>query len=370
MLIEDLEMSVRTTNCLKRAGILTVDDLQRADLFKVRNLGRKSLEEILSKMNEISMKLEQYDIIPMEILYKFRTFGYDCIDDIAMMRAFDIISILEFNEDDYRTVVTSLFGKGIELNEYKKGNYDSIEQYIDEKVKEHIYVDITKFISDEKIVRFLQEKHIDNMGILKKCTFDELVGYGMTKKDVNELKYQLAHKHFSLKNDRIEKCALCGGFVAYVSQTERLNNNFCYDCKNRVERLANKKEIDISVNSPVSTQFSSGKKGFYIMANISNISRKVVNVRLVDLYFVSLSRKWVPDSTLDGYTFGDEQLLPESLKSVAKIWTSGYWSYRELDEKDYLVIELIINEKQKQIFKFIYLNKRWIEFDFYSQKLK
>ena len=55
MSIDELELSVRSYNCLKRAGINTVAELcnrTSEDMMKVRNLGRKSLEEVLAKLNE------------------------------------------------------------------------------------------------------------------------------------------------------------------------------------------------------------------------------------------------------------------------------------------------------------------------------
>jgi DNA-directed RNA polymerase subunit alpha len=58
--IEELDLSVRSYNCLKRAGINTVDDLAsktEEDMMKVRNLGRKSKEEILQKLAELGLSL-------------------------------------------------------------------------------------------------------------------------------------------------------------------------------------------------------------------------------------------------------------------------------------------------------------------------
>lgn len=58
--IEELDLSVRSYNCLKRAGINTVEDLANKtedDMMKVRNLGRKSLEEVLNKMAEFGLSL-------------------------------------------------------------------------------------------------------------------------------------------------------------------------------------------------------------------------------------------------------------------------------------------------------------------------
>ena len=64
MSIEELELSVRSYNCLKRAGINTVDDLANKtedEMMKVRNLGRKSLEEVLNKMAELGLALRPSD---------------------------------------------------------------------------------------------------------------------------------------------------------------------------------------------------------------------------------------------------------------------------------------------------------------------
>ena len=58
MPIEDLELSVRSYNCLKRAGISTVQDLANkteADMMKVRNLGKKSLDEVTNKLHSLEL---------------------------------------------------------------------------------------------------------------------------------------------------------------------------------------------------------------------------------------------------------------------------------------------------------------------------
>ena len=60
MSIDELELSVRSFNCLKRAGINTVEELTSKtpdDMMKVRNLGRKSLEEVLEKLKELGLSL-------------------------------------------------------------------------------------------------------------------------------------------------------------------------------------------------------------------------------------------------------------------------------------------------------------------------
>ena len=62
MNIDELELSVRSYNCLKRAGINTVQELINKtpeDMMKVRNLGRKSLDEVLAKLKELGLSLNQ-----------------------------------------------------------------------------------------------------------------------------------------------------------------------------------------------------------------------------------------------------------------------------------------------------------------------
>jgi len=64
MTIEELDMSVRSFNCLKRAGIDTVEDLTNRteeDMIKVRNLGKKSLEEVIQKLYSLGLELRRED---------------------------------------------------------------------------------------------------------------------------------------------------------------------------------------------------------------------------------------------------------------------------------------------------------------------
>ena len=57
-------MSVRSFNCLKRAGIDTVEDLinrTEDEMIRVRNLGKKSLEEVIAKLNSLGLELKKDD---------------------------------------------------------------------------------------------------------------------------------------------------------------------------------------------------------------------------------------------------------------------------------------------------------------------
>ena len=64
MNIDELELSVRSYNCLKRANIATVEDLankSEADMMKVRNLGKKSLDEVTNKLHSLGLDFVKED---------------------------------------------------------------------------------------------------------------------------------------------------------------------------------------------------------------------------------------------------------------------------------------------------------------------
>ena len=64
MSVEELELSVRSFNCLKRAGIATVEDLTRkteSDMMKVRNLGKKSYDEVVAKLHSLGLDFAKED---------------------------------------------------------------------------------------------------------------------------------------------------------------------------------------------------------------------------------------------------------------------------------------------------------------------
>ncbi len=64
MVIEEIDFSVLSYNCLKRANIHTVEDLTKKtedDMLKVRNLGRKSLDEVINKLDSYGLALREQE---------------------------------------------------------------------------------------------------------------------------------------------------------------------------------------------------------------------------------------------------------------------------------------------------------------------
>ena len=78
--LEELDLSVRSYNCLKRAGINTVKDLSEKtyeDMLEVRNLGKKSLEEVIQKLASLGLALKES-----------KPKGYKCFRDVFEFRLY------------------------------------------------------------------------------------------------------------------------------------------------------------------------------------------------------------------------------------------------------------------------------------------
>src|SRR5699024_3720862 len=92
MTIEELDLSVRSYNCLKRAGINTLQELTdktESDMMRVRNVGRKSLEEVKNKLTDLSLSLRQEDLSYVNKGDKsmaYRKLGRDSAHRKAMLR--------------------------------------------------------------------------------------------------------------------------------------------------------------------------------------------------------------------------------------------------------------------------------------------
>lgn len=101
MPIENLELSVRAFNCLKRAGIDALGDLllrTEEDLIKIRNLGKKPFEEILQKLNSRGLSLSPNDSVKEQKLFDFKTSAIMPIEFEALLLFLTQEEIDEFNE--------------------------------------------------------------------------------------------------------------------------------------------------------------------------------------------------------------------------------------------------------------------------------
>ena len=107
--IDEMELSVRSYNCLKRAGINTIGDLcskSLEDMMRVRNFGRKSLEEVLAKLKELGLSLSDQD----DPFYFMASYP-DTVKDIARKKE---------EAWEYRLFIEAAIYKYDSLNSYRK----------------------------------------------------------------------------------------------------------------------------------------------------------------------------------------------------------------------------------------------------------
>lgn len=107
--INEMELGIRSYNCLKRAGINTIGELcskSLEDMMKVRNLGRKNLEEVLAKLKELGLSLREQD----DPFYFMASYP-DTVKDIARKKEEDW---------EYRLFIEAAIYKYDSLNSYRK----------------------------------------------------------------------------------------------------------------------------------------------------------------------------------------------------------------------------------------------------------
>lgn len=96
--IEDLDLSVRSYNCLKRAGINSLEEIierTEEELFKIRNLGRKNLEEIECKINGLGFCLKDKEVKYTDIVFKCRKCEHLLFVDNRKVNPIELAKIAE-----------------------------------------------------------------------------------------------------------------------------------------------------------------------------------------------------------------------------------------------------------------------------------
>lgn len=122
--IEDLDLSLRAFNCLKRAGINTVGDIavhSRLYLSRIKNFGRKSLHEVINKLEELGIELEDSDIFD-----EIESRSKESIK-LKMMRDIQNERINESCNEAYQLMQQDKYGEWKELKKYFLSRTDEIE---------------------------------------------------------------------------------------------------------------------------------------------------------------------------------------------------------------------------------------------------
>lgn len=369
--IEDMELSVRSYNCLKRAGINNVYELLNKnveDLRKVRNLGRKSMLEVLTKLMEIvdvmPAGLLLISLLPLESEIKELLIGeVETLEELISLESYELLRMVGYKKDIFGTIVETIEKKGYHLMDYSEE--ETLEEYINKKS----VITLTRLFNDVGMLKKLEERGISDVVSLQELCMEDIEG-DFSKTQIKQLIDELLINGIALKGDKIEKCVFCGNEFIYITDFASNEKGYCSECIDKVKRVQNIKNIDIELEIPDYSSFRGGEKGFYITASIKNITKKLCRVKLNEFYLVSNERKWEPKYFLTGYQFEDEDLMPDTVKSVAKIWCGSPWTEKIVEENDYVVLELLIKDNVKQMYKFVYTKSGWRKDDYFSVKVK
>lgn len=370
--IEEMNLSVRSFNCLKRGGIHTVYDLMSKsidELKSIRNMGKKSLIEIFTSLEKI------VDVLPAEFIliyslefdneFKELLEGeIETLEDLISMDSFEILRMVGYKREVFEEIVKIVNKKGYYFRDYSEG--ESVDEYINKKSA----VAITRLFNEPAIIKKLDELGVGDVVKLQELCINDLENADFTKSQIELLIDELLINGIALKGDKVKKCDFCNKEYVYVPNFVEDEKNYCPECCDKVKRLQNIKNLDIELEKPDYGSFGGGENGFYITATVKNITKKLCRVKLNDFYLVSDERKWVPRYFLTGYQFDDEDIIPNTVKSIAKIWCGSPWTSRTVEENDYVIIELIIKDSVKQIYKFVYTKTGWRKDDFFSVKIK
>ncbi len=158
MPIDELEFSIRTYMCLKRAGINTVGDLCNKtieDMMKVRNLGRRNLEEVLAKLNELGLALKDEEteseaanttpvtIVDMdsaidELQLSLRSYnclkreGINTVEDLCNRTVDDVRWVRNLGRKNFEEILEKMNALGFQFKEAPKVELpDKVDESVD-----------------------------------------------------------------------------------------------------------------------------------------------------------------------------------------------------------------------------------------------
>jgi len=189
--IEELELSVRSYNCLKRAGVETLFDLSlmtEQDLMNVRNLGRSSFDEIVKKMKEhnhtLADGLDENSIISLEYHHQIKRrlmeLNIRTVDQLTAMSVDDIINA-GFNSSDIKAIKNALISVGKELSHNEDVMKFDIDDEIKDILRQHELLTVASLI-DKYYEDYLEDGVLDSYGMKELATYMSLRGTPLNHK--------------------------------------------------------------------------------------------------------------------------------------------------------------------------------------------
>lgn len=383
--IEELDLSIRSFNCLKRAGINTVEDMINtinnggiAACIKIRNLGRKSLEEVLYKLQDFGYPINEAVDKYIAELHAMSDTSSEIINYWKKLRD----SLSNGNEELENLIQDEDFFSLDDIPEKSAQRCDwRIKPLSDNYVKfniqlalsaEQIYTLKHGFIPtsmEQKWFVFYENNKLHFYRSWSgRCIFT-------VKIDTLSNLHNVTLYTYDEKIDLPQSKMLIEQLLMHFSKKETLKGSRHYRTEKQTvhtkkeEKTINPKFYDVTINGPEYGSYTNGAKGFTLFATIHNKTKSAINAKLIEFSVFSHERQWAPSYNLTGYSFDEGVILPKTSKTIGKIWTDSIWQNSKLIEKDYITITLKIKDRT-HIYKFISQNNTWTVVDYLSYKSK
>lgn len=181
MTIEELNFSVRTFNCLKRVGLDTVEDLTQLtadELYRVRNLGKKSSEEVIQRLRSLGLSLrdpEKEELyartieslgLPFRITVNLKRAGIDTIGDLAGKTVDQIAGLYNLSYRQAAVVVKALDALGVQLINKKTDSTVYVVTTSQENTSNALIATTNKELASEVYAK-LCEQHDNSPSIIE-----------------------------------------------------------------------------------------------------------------------------------------------------------------------------------------------------------
>lgn len=149
----------------------------------------------------------------------------------------------------------------------------------------------------------------------------------------------------------------CHGLKFRSEDEKRLSDRY-----KKVERMAKAVNITLDVRPPEYSNFTKGGNGFTIYVNVNNNTESPMKLKLQDCFVFSNGRQRASEYNYTGYTFDEEYVLPNIIKTLGKIWITESWTTPKLTKGD--VFTISFKDMSNKIYFFKYTFNEHDEWDF------
>lgn len=137
----------------------------------------------------------------------------------------------------------------------------------------------------------------------------------------------------------------------------------------RVSRLMNNRVLEITIDGPKYASFTRTGTGLAMYVTLFNKTERLLKIKYKNIMLFHDGRQWCADSDYTGYIFRAENIMPDSAKTLGKIWGNSDWKEKQLVNNDYIELTLEYLGKE-HAFKLVYDGKQFEINDYFEYSLE